>query len=302
MGKSDRPDDPTSALQPSRREYRIVIGPLAVAELTRKTEKPQVLKRHLGHPGGAVVPPLNLLFAFPGKRESDEGIANRVITRMAATQAVTIRGDTAIGDISTERVDNKFASICEVGYGAGRRSTGVGNVGRSVERKQLLARLCVNSIKCPVALTKENHIACNEHARLGGLRDLNLPNNFTCPRVGGSVYAKGLCTRNVIDEGGAQVKVTVDRLGDKTVIAGVRLEDIRVVPGAVVDVFCPWAISCRVPLASPVVTRHNQPQHLIGRSVLGRKENFGLTWSEEGRKSSGYGSRVGLFLRRELVE
>ena len=98
------------------------------------------------------------------------------------------------------------------------------------------------------------------------------------------------------------MQVSVDRLGDKTVIAGVSLEDVRIVPGAVVDEFCSWAISCRVPLASPVVTRHNQPQRLIGRSVLGRKDNFSLTWSEEGRKSSGYGSRVGLFLSCELVE
>ncbi len=35
---------------------------------------------------------------------------------------------------------------------------------------------------------------------------------------------------------------------------------------------------------------------------MGRKDNFGLTWSEEGRKSSGYGSRVGLFVSRELVK
>jgi len=33
------------------------------------------------------------------------------------------------------------------------------------------------------------------------------------------------------------VQVSVDRLGDKTVIAGLSLEDIRIVPGAVVDVF-----------------------------------------------------------------
>src|SRR6267378_2208122 len=221
---------------------------------------------------------------------------------MSATQAVTIRRDASIRHISTERVDDKLASIREVGYGTRRRSTGVFNVGGSIEDKQLVARSCLNSIKCPIALTKENHVTGNEHARLRWLGHLNLPNNFTCAGVSGSVQAEGLCTRNMVDEGRAQVQVSVDRLEDKTRIAGVSLEDIRVVPGAVVDEFCSWAISCRVPFASPVVARHDEPQRFIGRSVLGRKGNLGLTWSEEGGKSSGYGSRVGLFLRRELVE
>src|SRR6202022_138579 len=49
---------------------------------------------------------------------------------------------------------------------------------------------------------------------------------------------------------------------------------------------------------------HYEPQRFIGRSVLGRKGNVGLTMVlvQERAKSSGYGSRVGLFLRRELVE
>src|SRR6266849_923894 len=202
-------------------------------------------------------PSLILLIASPGKCESDEGIANRVITRMSATQAVTIPRDTSIRDISTERVDNKLASIREVGYGARRGSTGVGNVGGGIERKQHLASLCVSSIKFPVPLTEEHQIAGNEHTRLRGLRQTNLPNNFTCAGVSGSVQAKGLCARNVIEEGRAQVKVSVDRLGDKTRIARVSLENIRVVPGAVIDEFCSWAKSCRGPFAPSVVTRHN---------------------------------------------
>jgi len=160
-----------------------------------------------------------LLIASPGKCESDEGIANRVITRMPAAQAAAVRRDTSIRDISTEGVDNKLASIREVGYGARRRSTGVGNVGGRIERKQHLACLCVSSIKFPVSLTEEHHIAGNEHTRLRGLRYANLPNNFTCAGISGPVQAKGLCTRNVIEEGRAQVKVSVDRLGDKTLVA-----------------------------------------------------------------------------------
>src|SRR5216684_174751 len=221
---------------------------------------------------------------------------------MPAAQAATVRRDTSIRDISTEGVDNKLASIREVSYWARRRSTGVGNLGGGIERKQHLACLCVSSIKFSFPLTEEHQIAGNEHTRLRGLRQTNLPNNFTCAGVSGSVQAKGLCARNVIEEGRAQVKVSVDRLGDKTRIAGVSLENIRVVPGSVVDEFCSWAISCRVPFAPPVVARHYESQRFIRRSVLGRKGNLGLTWSKEGGKSSGYGSRVGLFLRRELVE
>jgi len=228
-----------------------------------------VCHRRTPPPRGTDVPPSILLFASPGKCESDKGIANRVITRMPATQAVTIRGDTAVGDISTERVDNKLASIREVGYGARRRPTGVGNVGGGIERKQHLASLGVSRIKFPVPLTEEHQIAGNEHTGLRGLRQANLPNNSTGAGVGGSVQAKGPCARNMIDEGRAQVKVSVDRLGDKTRIAGVSLEDIRVVPGAVVHEFCPRAKSCGVPFASPVVARHNEPQRFIRRSVLG---------------------------------
>src|ERR1700687_2727943 len=114
-----------------------------------------------------------------GKCESDEGTANRLITDMSATQAVTIRGDTSIRHISTEGVDNKPAPIREVGYGARRRSTGVGNLGGGIVGKQHLACVCVNSIKFPVPLTEEHHVTGNEYARLRGLRHLDLPNNFT---------------------------------------------------------------------------------------------------------------------------
>src|SRR5260370_16358840 len=106
-------------------------------------------------------------------------MAKRVIRRGPATQAVTIRGDTSIRDISAERVDNKFASICEVGYGTRRRSTGVGNVGGGIERKQHLASLCVSSIKFPVPLTEEHQIPGHEHPRLPGLRQAKPPNNFS---------------------------------------------------------------------------------------------------------------------------
>src|SRR5258708_39949047 len=98
---------------------------------------------------------LILLLGSSGKSQRSEGIANGVITHMSATQAVTIRRDASIRHISTERVDDKLASIREVGYGTRRRSTGVFNVGGSIEDKQLVARSCLNSIKCPIALTKE---------------------------------------------------------------------------------------------------------------------------------------------------
>ena len=168
---------------------------------------------------GTDVPPLVLLVASPGKCEGDEGIANRVITRMSAAQATAVRRDTSIRDISTEGVDDKLASIREVGYGARRCSTGVGNVGGRIEREQHLACRWVSSIKFPVPLTEEHHIAGNEHTGLRGLRYANLPNNFACASVSGSVQAKRLCTGNVIEERRAQVKVSVDRLGDKTRIA-----------------------------------------------------------------------------------
>src|SRR6266849_9647047 len=117
-----------------------------------------------------------LLLASPGKCERDEGIANRVITRMPAAQAATVSRDTSIRDISTEGVDNKLASIREVSYWARRRSTGVGNLGGGIERKQHLACLCVSSIKFPVPLTEEHQIAGDQHTRFRGLRYANLPN------------------------------------------------------------------------------------------------------------------------------
>src|SRR5260370_13042194 len=133
------------------------------------------------------------MVATPGKCESDKGIANWVITRMPAATAATVRRDTSIRDISTEGVDNKLASIRDVSYGARRRSTRVGNVGGGIERKQQLACRCVSSIKFPVPLTEEHHIAGNEHTRLRGLRYANLPNNFTCPGVSSPVQPKRIC-------------------------------------------------------------------------------------------------------------
>src|SRR6267378_2360698 len=141
--------------------------------------------------------PLIKFFALPGKRESDERIANRVITRMAATQAVAIRCDASIRHISTERVDDKLASLREVGYGTRCSPTGIGNIGGGIERKQHLACLCVNGIKFPVTLAKENKIAGYQHTRFRWLRYANLPNNFACPRVGRPVKAKGFCAGNV---------------------------------------------------------------------------------------------------------
>src|SRR3981189_881179 len=150
-------------------------------------------------PRGTDVPPLIKFFALPGQRESNERIANRVITRMAATQAVTIRGDASIRHISTERVDDKLASLRKVGYGTRRRPAGIENIGGGIERKQHLACLCINSIKSPITLAKENQIAGYQNTRFRGLRYANLPNNFTRPRVGRPVNAKGFCARNVID-------------------------------------------------------------------------------------------------------
>ncbi len=98
-----------------------------------------ICHRRTPPPRGKDVASLILLFGSPGKSESDEGIANRVITHIPATQTVTIRGDTSIRHISTEGVDDELASIREIGYGARRRSTGVGNVGGGIEAKQHLA-------------------------------------------------------------------------------------------------------------------------------------------------------------------
>src|SRR5260370_7312838 len=93
-----------------------------------------------------------------GKWESDEGIANRVITDMSATQAVTIRGDTSIRHISTEGVDDKLAPIREVGYGARRRSTGVGNLGGGILGKQHLSCVSVTSINISVPLPTQHYL------------------------------------------------------------------------------------------------------------------------------------------------
>src|SRR5258706_8132073 len=157
----------------------------AVEEVSLTTDT--ACHRRALQPGGPDVPPLILVFAFPGKRESDERIANRVITRVAATQAVTICGDGAIRHVSTERVEDELASLNEVGYGTRRRPTGIGNIGGGIERKQHLACLCVNGIKFSVALAKENQIPGYQHTRFRGVRDAGLPDKFTPPRVGRSV-------------------------------------------------------------------------------------------------------------------
>src|SRR3989442_2641372 len=99
---------------------------------------------------------------------------------MPAPQTPAVRRDTSIRDISTEGVDDKLASIREVGYGARRCSTGVGNVGGRIAREQHLACRCVSSIKFPVTLTVEHPIAGNQHTGLRRLRDANLSNNFAC--------------------------------------------------------------------------------------------------------------------------
>src|SRR2546430_11097802 len=55
-----------------------------------------ICHRRTPPPRGKDVASLILLFASPGKSESDEGIANRVITRIPATQAVTDRKSTRL--------------------------------------------------------------------------------------------------------------------------------------------------------------------------------------------------------------
>src|SRR5258708_2091155 len=87
-------------------------------------------------PRSTDVPALFLFPAFPGKGECDEGIANRVITRMPSAQAVTVRRDTSIRDISTEGVNNKLVSIGEGSYLARRRATGLRDVGWRIQRTQ----------------------------------------------------------------------------------------------------------------------------------------------------------------------
>ena len=118
---------------------------------------------------------------------------------MSATQAVTIRRDTSIRHISTERVNDELALIREVGYGTHCRSTGVVNTGGGIKRKQHLACLCVSGIKFPVPFTEEHHVAGNERTPTSRVEASESSNNFTCARVGGPVQAKGVCTGNMIN-------------------------------------------------------------------------------------------------------
>src|SRR5258706_5129922 len=129
----------------------------AVEEVSLTTDT--ACHRRAPQPRGTDVPRLILCFAFPGKRESDERIANRVITRVAATQAVTICRDASIRHISTERVDDELASLHEVGYGTRRRPTGIGNIGGRIKRKQHLYWLFVHGIKFLDTLRQEKPIA-----------------------------------------------------------------------------------------------------------------------------------------------
>src|ERR1700730_8292488 len=146
-----------------------------------------------------------VLFFVSGKSKSDVGIADRVSTSTPATQAVTIRRHTSIRDISAERVHHELASVHKVGHGACRGPSGVTNFAWRIETEQHLACPCVSSIEFPISFTKENHVTGNEYTRFRRLRYANLPNYFPCPCVGGSVYAKGLCARNVIEKCRPQV-------------------------------------------------------------------------------------------------
>ncbi len=192
-----------------------------------------------------------------GKSESNVGIPHRVSTRTPATQAVTIRCHTSIRHISAERVDHELAPVYKVGHRACRGPAGIGNLARRIESEQHLSRPCVSGIEFSISLAKENQITGNKHTRFRRLRYADLPDHFPRPCVSGSIQAEWLCTGNVVEEGRAQVQISVDRLGHKTCVAGMSLEDIRVMPRAVVDEFCPWAKSCWRPFASSVVARHN---------------------------------------------
>src|SRR5258706_6162450 len=144
----------------------------AVEEVSLTTDT--ACHRRAPQPRGTDVPPLILFFAFPGKRESDERIANRVITRMAATQAVTICRDASIRHISTERVDDKLASLREVGYGTRCSPTGIGNIGGGIQPKQHLFWLFVNGHKISLTPAQENQIASYQHTPLRWLQYSNL--------------------------------------------------------------------------------------------------------------------------------
>jgi hypothetical protein len=105
------------------------------------------------------------------KRESDNRIAHGVFTftlynrrainhacRRIGTEVISIR------NISTERVGDELAPPREVGYWGRRRSTGIVNLGRGIELKQLLACPRMDAMERPVPLTEKDQISGNEHA------------------------------------------------------------------------------------------------------------------------------------------
>ena len=67
--------------------------------------------------------------------EGDEGIANRIITKVPAAQTVAVGRHTTIGNISAEGVDHKLPPFRDVGHGTCCRSTGIRNVGGSIKRE-----------------------------------------------------------------------------------------------------------------------------------------------------------------------
>src|SRR6202035_4316923 len=108
---------------------------------------------------------LVLVFFVSGKSESYIGVADRVIAETPATQAVAIRGDTAVRHISTEGVDNELASVHKVGHGTRGGPAGVRNFTWRMETEQHLAGPCVSSVECSIPLAKENQVAGDKHTR-----------------------------------------------------------------------------------------------------------------------------------------
>jgi len=99
----------------------------------------------------------------------DFGVAT---IHMSVGQAVAALCDGAIRNIAAERVDDKFASIGEVGYGPCCSSARIWNVSWRVVRKQAGAGSGVNRTKGPIALAEEHRVAWDHCARLRGLRYL----------------------------------------------------------------------------------------------------------------------------------
>ncbi len=85
----------------------------------------------------------------------------------------------------------------------------------------------------------------------------------------------------MIEEGRAQVQVSIDRLVHKARIARVRFEHIGVMPRAVIDILRSRAIASRRPFTSSVVARHDQSERLIRRRVLRRQSDLRLTRRQE---------------------